>query len=164
MQNAKDTFYRLLRDRIASGNRARTVVVRGVERPAVLVAENELPNAAVPLDTFVLRWTAAKVDVRGELPLREMECSIRYETKGSDANGGIDRGRSLSAMDAELMAALLTDPQRWVKTDASVTPAAVLGTNVFWAAPVLGVVDSVAERMGRTALVTVFSYDEAGER
>ena len=33
MQNAKDTFYVTLRDRLAAVNPARTMVVRGVTRP-----------------------------------------------------------------------------------------------------------------------------------
>ena len=42
MQSAKDTFYVTLRDRLAALNPARTVVVRGMVRPGVLVEENEL--------------------------------------------------------------------------------------------------------------------------
>jgi hypothetical protein len=49
MQRAKDTFYITLRDRIAALNPARTVLVRGVVRPAVLVEENELAVDFPPL-------------------------------------------------------------------------------------------------------------------
>ena len=45
MQNAKDTFYVTLRDRLAAVNPARTMVLRGVTRPGVLVEENELASA-----------------------------------------------------------------------------------------------------------------------
>ena len=57
MQNAKDTFYVTLRDRLAALNPARTMVVRGVTRPGVLVEENELVSAYEPVDVFCLRWT-----------------------------------------------------------------------------------------------------------
>ena len=48
MQNAKDTFYELLRGRLAALNPDRTVVVRGVVRPGVLVEENELVSTVNP--------------------------------------------------------------------------------------------------------------------
>lgn len=44
-QNAKDTFYVTLRDRLAARNADRTVVVRGATRPAVVVEENEMATA-----------------------------------------------------------------------------------------------------------------------
>ena len=164
MQSAKDTFFLTLRDRIAAGNAARTVVIRGVERPAVLVEENELMSAVVPTDTFVLRWGAVAVDGNGPLPRVQMECAIRYETAGTAGTGGMDRGRALSAMDAEIAAALLLEPQTAVKMDNSVTPAAVMATNVFWGAPVMGAVETTAGRTGRTVTVAIYSYEEAGER
>jgi hypothetical protein len=37
MQNARDTFYVALRDRLAAVNPARTMVVRSVVRPGLLV-------------------------------------------------------------------------------------------------------------------------------
>ena len=37
MQNAKDTFYLTLQSRLAALNPSRTVVLRGVVRPATLV-------------------------------------------------------------------------------------------------------------------------------
>jgi hypothetical protein len=46
MQNARDTFYVRLRDRLAAVNPARTMVLRGVTRPGVLVEENELASAS----------------------------------------------------------------------------------------------------------------------
>jgi len=49
MQNAKDTFYVMLQSRLAALNPARTIVVRSQVRPGILVDENELPTAAIPL-------------------------------------------------------------------------------------------------------------------
>lgn len=164
MQNAKDTFYQVLRDRIAGGNAERTVVVRGVARPAVLVEENELPSYERPTETFVLRWTEVEVDSRGALPRVAMTCAVRYETCGGADAGGLDRGRRLAAMDAELIRALLTRPQSALKTDVSVTPPAAYDTQIFWGTPALGPLENTPERVGRTATVTVYSYEEAGER
>ena len=110
VQLAKDTFYVLLRDRVAAGNTARAVVLRGVVRPGVVTTENELPGAAVdgisPADVFCLRWTSLSVDTQGPLPLIALGCEIRYATDGTSGTAGMDRGRALAAMDAELAAAI----------------------------------------------------------
>ena len=163
MQNAKDTFYITLRDRIAALNAARTVLVRGQSRPAVLVEENELPSAFSHDDTFVLRWTDAKIDAQqGTLPLVTQRCEIRYATQGNSGNGGMDRGRLLSAMDSELAAALNVTPQRTAKTNYA-NPAP-MQTNIFWSDVAFAPAQVGETRLGRTATVDVFSYQEAGER
>ena len=72
MQNAKDTFYITLSTRIAALNSERTVVVRGVTRPGVLVSENELVSAVELPDIFRLEWTALRLDANGALPLAAM--------------------------------------------------------------------------------------------
>ena len=110
MQNAKDTFYLTLQSRLAALNPSRTVVLRGVVRPATLVDENELPTASVLTDAFRLQWTKLQVTSASPLPWVAMECSIHYATDGSTANGGMDRGRMLAAMDAELATALAQEP------------------------------------------------------
>src|ERR1700761_5791417 len=115
MQNAKDAFYVALRDRLAAINPARTMVVRGVTRPGVLVEENELASAYQPVDVFCLHWTGVGVDAKGALPLVSMTCRIAYATDGSSGNGGMDRGRLLSAMDAELAAVVGAAPQNAAK-------------------------------------------------
>jgi hypothetical protein len=163
MQNAKDTFYTTLRDRLAAVNPARTMVVRGVTRPAVLVEENELPSDAVPVDAFRLRWTSLKVDPDGALPLVTMGCEIRYTTDGNSGNGGMDRGRLLAAMDAELASALSQVPRSAVKTSYSTAPPLALNTNVFWGDVTFGAAAVTGERLERVATVEVFCYQEAGE-
>lgn len=63
MQNAKDTFYLTLRDRLAALNPGRTVQVRGALRPAIVVAENELEqDDAALLEAFVLTWKITTID------------------------------------------------------------------------------------------------------
>lgn len=169
MQNAKDTFYVALQGRLAAINPSRTMVVRGVTRPGVMVVENELVSAFEPVDLFCLEWTAAKVDVAAALPLVSMSCAIRYATDGESGNGGMDRGRLLAAMDAELLAALNQAPHSTVKMNyapaaggSGVAPVA-MGTRVFWDAPMFAPVKTTAERLERTVTVAVFSYQEAGE-
>ena len=164
MQNAKDTFYTTLQARLAAVNPSRTMVVRGVTRPAVLVEENELISDVLPVDAFRLRWTALKVDPQAALPLVSMTCEIRYATDGSSGNGGMDRGRLLAGMDAELSTAVAMAPRSVAKTSYSTTSAPVaMETNVFWGE--LAFADAIAtdERLERAATVQVFCYQEAGE-
>lgn len=167
MQNAKDTFYLTLQGRLAALNPARTIVVRGLVRPGILVDENELPTAAVPVDAFRLDWTALRVDTEQPLPLVTMECSIRYATDGDAGNGGMDRGRLLAAMDAELAAALGVPPHTVAKMNYSGASAGVapdvMATNVFWADPVFREAVAVSGRLERMATVQVLAYQEAGE-
>jgi hypothetical protein len=163
MQHAKDTFYITLRDRIAALNPSRTVVVRGVLRPAVLVEENELATGAEPPDTFRLRWTEVKVEHQGDLPLATMRCEIRYATAGNAGNAGMDRGRLLAAMDAELSAAINAAPQRATKTNYAASPATSMQTSIFWSGVVFNPAQIKDERLERVATVEVFSYQEAGE-
>src|ERR1035437_2691307 len=104
MQNAKDTFYIMLQGRLAALNPARTMVLRGLVRPGTLVEENELPTDSVLPDAFRLRWTGLQGTAASPLPWVALECTIEYATDGSPGSVGMDRGRSLAAMDAELAA------------------------------------------------------------
>jgi len=169
MQNARDTFYVTLRDRIAALNPARTMVVRGVARPGVLVEENELVSAYEPVDVFCVRWTGLGMDATAALPLATMVCEIRYATDGDSGNGGMDRGRLLSAMDGELVAAVSAAPQSVAKMNyadgagGSGQGPVAMATNVFWGDVVFGATRVNGERLERVATVAVFSYQEAGE-
>jgi hypothetical protein len=170
MQNAKDTFYLTLQARLAAINPARTIVLRGLVRPATLVDENELPTASPPTDAFRLAWTKLQVASESPLPLVALECSITYATDGNAANAGsaggsgvMARGRLLAAMDAELAAALAQSPHTVPKMNYAATPPAVMATNVFWADPVFGAVTETDARLTRTATVPVFACQEAGE-
>jgi len=167
MQNAKDTFYTTLQSRLAALNPSRTMVLRGLLRPGTLVEENELPTASVPPDAFRLEWTALHVTSASPLPWVGMECAIHYATDGSAGNGGMDRGRLLAAMDAELATALAAEPHtvpkmNYASAGAGVAPTA-MATSVFWADPVFGPTKAADERLARTATVQVFAYQEAGE-
>lgn len=164
MQNAKDTFYVTLRDRLAGLNPGRTMVVRGVTRPGTLVEENELASAYQPVDAFCLKWTGLRVVSRGAMTLVGMQCEIKYATDGSAGNGGMDRGRLLAGMDAELAGAVNAEPQRMLKSGfASGAGGVGMGTKVFWADVSFGAAMTAGERLERVAVVEVFTYQEAGE-
>jgi len=163
MQNAKDTFYTTLQGRLAALNPARTIVLRGLTRPGTLVDENELPTAFVPMDAFRLQWTRLHVDSASPLPWIAMECSVAYATDGSTGNGGMDRGRAMAAMDAELAAALAQPPHAVPKMNYAATPPVAMATNISWADPEFGEVKTLDERLTRTATVQVFACQEAGE-
>ena len=169
MQALKDTFYLMLRDRVAAGNAARVVTVRGISRPGVVVVENELPGASAAgsaiVDAFLLRWTGLDVDTQGSLPLTGMTCTITYATDGMSGNGGMDRGRALTAMDEELSGALAMEPRSVAKVMAvagQATVSAADGTNVFWGDVTFGPAVIQNERLGRTATLSVFGYEVFG--
>jgi hypothetical protein len=167
VQNARDTFYVMLRDRVAAENPGRTMVIRGAVRPAVMVIENELPaiavdNLLIP-DAFCLHWTDLDIDSNAPLPLITTTCEIHYATSGSASAAGMDRGRALAAMDSELLTALTSAPQAIVKTSYTSGSPVTLATNIFWAQPVVAPTKVNAERLERTVTVTIYSYQEAGE-
>jgi len=126
------------------------------------VEENELPTVWIPAGVFSLRWTDVVVDRGGAVPLAGLTCSIRYCTDGDGSNGGMDRGRLLAQMDAELGLALGTGVRNVQKMSYSGAAAVVLGTNVFWGDLAFGAAVVAGERLERTAAVTVFGYLEAG--
>jgi hypothetical protein len=161
MKKARDSFYVALRDRLQVLNPARQVLIRGVWRPGVLVEENESFAAVTPDNVFVLRWTKAVVDEQHALVRTEQTCEIQYQTAGTAAAGGLDRGNTLVAMDAELLSIL--QPLQVQKTDYTLTPPAVMGTRVSWSAPVFAAVVRERDRLVRKAEITVVSYEEAGE-
>ncbi len=179
MQHAKDSFYMALRDRLAGVNPERVIARNGVTRPAIVVVENETVSAAEPAaDTFHIYWGAARVSKAhsgGERPLVALECTIAYRTAGS-GDSGADRGRSLGALDEELLA--ICRPGWAAKRDYSQSPEVELGTNVVWTTPELGETETVGEapsswrkgraasgaRLQRAASMTIYFFSEAEQR
>ena len=158
MQFAKDSFYLALRDRLAALHPERKVVIDGVERPAVIVAENEPQNSAPPLpNAYYLAWGVPHVVGGSEAaprPLMMLECRASYRV-GSSVAGDIDRGRMLSDLDTVLLC-LLT-PSRTPKVDATRTPAVPTGTYVFWGSVEFG---EGANGFDRSATLPVFFFAE----
>lgn len=163
MQRAKDTFYVTLRDGVAAANPQRTTVIRGVLRPGVLVEENELPVAVPIADVFRVRWTELTVDAAATVPMAKMRCEIAYETAGTTVMSGMDRGRLLGAMDAELMTVLAGETQSAAKMDFSGGTPVPDGTRIFWSDPAFGGAVATGERVSRVTVVDVWSVEGAGE-
>jgi hypothetical protein len=161
MQNAKDSFYVALRARLVAIHPERTILLRAAVRPGILVEEAEAPIAQLPPDIFLLRWLGLGVDQDLPSMLVAEEVEIHYSTLGTQSFGGLDRGRALSAMDAELVGML--SPLWTPKLDYTATPATAMLTNVFWDEAVFGAVTVVRDRLSRVARVTVYSYQEPGE-
>lgn len=161
MQNAKDSFYMALRSRLVTINPERTILLRGALRPGIVVEEAEAPFAQLPSDVFVLRWLGMGVDVRLDTAMVAVECEVTYQTCGTQSFGGLDRGRALSAMDAELQTMLA--PFHAVKSNYETTPARQMQTRIFWDEATWGAVVSQRDRVGRSVRLVVYSYQEQGE-
>ena len=161
MQNAKDSFYVALRTRLATVNPERTMLLRGALRPGILVEEAEAPLSQLPSDVFVLRWPGLGADLDLGSAMAAAECEFLYQTCGTQSFGGLDRGRSLSQMDEELIAIL--QPFYTAKLNYIATPPATMLTQVFWDEPAFSPVVTQRDRLSRSAKVMVYSYQEQGE-
>jgi hypothetical protein len=161
MQNAKDSFYLALRSRLAEINPDRTVLVRGAVRPGILLEEAEAPFAQLPPDVFVVRWLGLAAEMDLSSALIAVECEITYCTSGTQAFGGLDRGRLLTSMDRELVAML--QPFSTSKLNYSMQPPVPMGTQVFWDEPNFAPINANRDRLSRSVRVMVYSYEEQGE-
>lgn len=164
MQSLKDSFYIALRDRLAVRNPERKVNIGGQERPAIVVAENELVAAASPLlEVFHLNWSKTAALTSDEpAPMLKVICEISYASEGSDDLNSQDRGRTLAAMDAELFD--ICRPGRTEVEDysdsAGGAPPFAPGTTLFWSLPELSETKTEGRRVSRTATVELFAFTE----
>lgn len=161
MQNAKDSFYMSLRNRLAALNPERTILLRGAVRPGILVEDSEAPFNQLPGDVFVLRWLGHGADLDLASTLVAEECEILYSTCGCQTFGGLDRGRALSLMDEEVLTIL--QPFHTPKMSYTASPPAQMLTQVFWDEPVFTPAVTQRDRLSRSARVMVYSYQEPGE-
>ncbi len=161
MQNAKDSFYMTLRTRLIAVNPGRTILLRGAVRPGIVLEEAEAPFSQLPSDVFVLRWLALGVDLDLGSTMAIQECEILYQTCGTQSFGGLDRGRTLSEMDEELLAMLR--PFDTPKLNYTATPPAAMLTQVFWDEPAFTPLVTQRDLLSRSAKLTVYSYQEQGE-
>jgi hypothetical protein len=168
IQAVKDSFYIALRDRLALRNPDRKVTIGSEERPAIVVAENELVASASPLlECFHLKWAKLKpVTDDQSAPLYQLSCEISYATEGSDPLNAQDRGRILAAMDAELLD--ICRPGRTELEDlgpdededgGSAAPFAT-GATLFWALPQLAEQKADGRRLSRVTTVELFTTVE----
>jgi hypothetical protein len=136
MQAAKDTFFRTLQTRLAAVNPARTILVDGAQRPAILVAENEAyPPPKLFFNTFYIHWLGApamRTFANTLAPRYLLLAQIEYFLQGSPQlqRPFADRGRLMSELDRELVEILF--PGIAEKTDHSVVPPQALGSSVHW--------------------------------
>lgn len=137
------------------------MLLRGALRPAIVLEEAEAPFTQLPPDVFMLRWLGLGADADTSLPMIAMECEVSYCTSGTQAFGGLDRGRSLTRMDRELLAIL--EPHSTPKLNYSVQPPASMQTQVFWDEPTFTPATTQRDRLGRTARLMVYSYEEQSE-
>ena len=161
MQNAKDSFYIALRTRLAALNSERVILLRGTERPGIVVEEAEAPFSQLPNDVFVLRWTGLGTDTDLPLAMVAEECEIVYKSCGTQAYGGLDRGRAMSAMDTELLTILA--PNTTPKVNYQAVAAVAMQTDVFWDERGFGPMNVQGDQLSRVAKVMVYSYQEQGE-
>ena len=150
-----------LRTRLATINPERTILLRGAVRPGILVEETEAPMNQLPSDVFVLRWLGLGTDSDLPATMAREQCEIIYQTCGTQSFGGLDRGRSLSEMDEEILA--MTVPHHTQKLDFTATPPAAMLTQVFWDEPAFASIVIQRDQLSRTATVLVYSYQEQGE-
>ena len=150
-----------LRARLAAINPQRTILVRGTVRPGILVEEAEASFSQFPADVFILRWLGLAVDVDLCSAMAAAECEIAYQTCGTQSFGGLDRGRLLSQMDSELVSML--SPYCTPKLNYITTPPTTMLTSVFWDDPAIAPIATQRDRLGRSAKMLVYSYQEQGE-
>jgi hypothetical protein len=159
MQQAKDSFYMALRERLAAADPERTVVVDGTSRPAIVLEENE-PSATNLEDAFRLTWGRC-VRVGGGSELMKIDCTVKYATRGIDATSG-DKGRALGAMDGQLSA--MAQPPRATKMDYTTIPATNTGTMIFWTDLDFDEPKNEAGRIEREAKTTVYFFASSSTR
>jgi hypothetical protein len=160
MQAAKDTFLKTLAGRLAVVNVNRTVTVDGSSRPAVLAMENETSVPAnTVLEAFLLNWEGAS-SATTDGSLMYMDCKVSYGSKGTDGMLGTDRGRTLTAMDSELLS--ISEPCQAAVCDYTQNPAVALGGNIFWTRPVMEPLSGVNGILTHTAMIRVFFFPEVG--
>ena len=73
----------------------------------------------------------------------------------------MDRGRVLDAMDRELRTML--QPASAAKQNFDASPVMVLSTDIFWSEPRFGAAVAKDGQITRTAQVSVFALQEAGD-
>lgn len=162
MQATKDSVYMALRGRLAQAYPARTVTTDGVTRPAIIVAENDSTDKKRRQDdTFYVEWGEARVVSPGTSTLMAMTCTFWYMSAGTDANGGVDRGRVSGEMDSELMA--IWAPPKTHKYDWTSGSPADLASNIFWSAMTIRAKDAEEGRAAHEASLTVYFYPEVNQ-
>jgi hypothetical protein len=88
-------------------------------------------------------------------------CEIHYWTEGTSTRGGLDRGRLLSLMDADLVQSL--EPRHTIKQNFAITPPVPMATKTFWTGATFGAATTTNNRLSRVATIVLYSYEEAAD-
>jgi hypothetical protein len=105
----------------------------------------------------LLNWEGAS-HAWPEGQLTYVDCKVNYCTKGSAGMLGGDRGRTATAMDEEFIR--ICEPRWAACCDYTVSPPAVLGSNIFWTLPVMAPSTEQDGILQHTAAVRVFYFPE----
>jgi hypothetical protein len=160
MQAAKDTFLKTLAARLAVVNPARTMTLDGVTRPAVLAVENETPiPAGMQTECFLLSWERSGWETP-ETGLMWLECKVSYGSRGTETMLRGDRGRTVTAMENELLQMIY--PRSTAEFDYTKTPPLALGANIFWSLPEMAGAKDVEGVLLRTATLRLHFFPEVG--
>jgi len=162
MQASKDSFYLTLRDRLAQAYPERTITVDGITRPAIVVVENDKPSVTGRQhDAFYLEWGEAHAVRPAISTLMAMVCTVSYASAGTEQNGGLDRGRMLGTLEAELLG--LCSPAVTRKYEYTSGTPVYLGSNIFWSQSVFGAAKAEPGCVAREASLTVYFYPEVNQ-
>lgn len=162
MQATKDTLYLTLRDRLAQVDPERTITVDGITRPAIVVMENDKPSViARQQNAFYLEWGAAHAVRPAISTLMAMTCTVWYSSAGTELNGGLDRGRTLGGLEAELLGLCL--PAVAQKNDYTGVSPVYLASNIFWSQPTFAPAKAEPNCVAREASITVYFYPEVNQ-
>jgi hypothetical protein len=162
MQATKDSFYVTLRDRLAQAYPARTITVDGITRPAIVVVENDKPSVtARQHDAFYLAWGEARPVQPAISNLMAMVCTMSYASAGTEQNGGLDRGRSVTELESELLD--VCSPRTVSKSDWTGTNGVDLGSSIFWTVPTFRATEAAPNCVAGEAAITVYFYPEVNQ-
>lgn len=162
MQATKDTFYLTLRDRLAQAYPTRTILFNGSTRTAMIVLENDQPSvAARQNDTFYVEWGEVRAVQPSTSKLMAMECRVSYGSAGTDAIGGLDRGRVVAEMDSELLA--ICSPCLTEKFDYTGASPVDLGSTIFWSVPTFQPSKAAPNCLAHEATITVYFFPEVNQ-
>ena len=160
MQFTKDSFLNHLATKLAEVDSAKTIMIDGVTRPAVMARENERAELAETLENcYCIDWRESSFGYARAM--RTLRCTISYWTTGSAEMSGVDRGRVLTGMD-ELLRELLAE-RRTAKVDYRKTPALDLGSKVVWSLPSFGAAEQIGMKLKRAVKVDVHYFAEDGQ-
>jgi len=162
MQATKDSFYLTMRDRLAQLDPGRTITVDGITRPAIVVVENDKPSVtARQHDAFYLEWGEARAVRPAISTLMAITCTLSYASAGTEQNGGLDRGRTLGALESDLLG--MCSPAVTRKNDYTGVNPVDLGSNLFWSQPVFRPAKAEPGCVAREASITVYFYPEVNQ-